>query len=515
MKMKKFLRLSPTGILALILVFGTALRIYGLDHQSLWHDELESWRESNFETINDVLLLGVQPDTHPPLFQSVLFLVEKYLGDTETLLRLPSAISGIFSIFAVYWLAKHLYSSREGLAAAFMMAIFWCPIFYSQEARNYSFLILFSILSSLFWVKLFINRDNSREESSHGTILGYILASLALIYTHYFGMILFALHGIGAYLMRLKKPKRILQNTKIYLAIGLGYLPWIPSALEQFTHMEKISWIDKPTITVFPAYISFILNRSHILAIVALLLLTFLLATIVNAFLKNKDRNLASLLSSPDFILGYWLVIPITLTAIISVVWKPIYTQRNLLLSLPAAYILLSRAFFSLPFNRAVKAILILFFGCAALYQMIFIQSYYVIPYKEQFREAVYYVVESKHDLHEPMIIGQVRFPDYLDYYFQRRDTTLRVDIVVNGETDIGAVIDEIKSKDPNAIWYLAAHNTPDQEILEYLKGNFNITEHYTLSGAQVWLFTKSVFIGISFRPNLIRYPMWINRSPR
>ena len=501
--MKNLFRLSPSGILALILVLGSALRIYGLDHQSLWHDELESWRESSFDSFKEVLQLGIQPDTHPPLFQSVLFLVEKYQGETETLLRLPSAIAGIFSIFAIYWLAKRLYSSREGLAAAFLMAILWCPIFYSQEARNYSFLILFSILSSLFWVKLYINRNNSREESSLSTILGYILASLALIYTHYFGMILLALQGIGAYLIRLKNPKRILQNTKIYLAIGLGYLPWIPSALEQFTHMEKISWIDKPTITVFPAFISFIMNRSHILAIVALLLLAFLLVTIVYAFLNNKDRNLVSLLSSPDVILGYWLVIPITLTAIISVVWKPIYTQRNLLLSLPAAYILLSRAFLSLPFNRAIKAILILFFGCAALYQMIFIQSYYVIPYKEQFREAVYHVVESKHDLPAPMVIGQVRFPDYLDYYFQRRDTTLRVNIVVNRETDIMAVIDEIKLKDPNAIWYLAAHYKPDQEFLEYLKANYNITEHIALSGAEVWLFTKSVFIDISYRPAL------------
>jgi len=122
---------------------------------------------------------------------------------------------------------------------------------------------------------------------------------------------------------------------------------------------------------------------------------------------------------------------------------------------------------------------------------MIFIQSYYVIPYKEQFREAVYHVVESKHDLHAPMVIGQARFPDYLDYYFQRRDTNLRVSMVVNRETDISAAIGEIKSKDPNAIWYLAAHYGPDQEFLEFLKENYIITEHIPLSGAEVWLFTK------------------------
>ncbi|MGB2895276.1 MAG: glycosyltransferase family 39 protein [Anaerolineales bacterium] len=491
MEIKKIFRPSPIGILVLILLIGSALRIYGLDHQSLWNDELESWRQSNFETLNDVILLGVQPDTHPPLFQSALFFVEKYLGETEALLRLPSALSGILSILAIYWLAKRLYSYREGLAAAFMMAVLWCPIFYSQEARNYSFLILFSILSSFFWVEFFIVRNNSKKESSLSTLLGYILTSLALIYTHYFGVILLTLQGIGAYILRLKDLKKLLQNTKIYLLIGLGYLPWIPSALEQFTHMGKISWIDKPAITVFPAYISFILNRSHALAIIALLLLTFLLVKIFYDFLNMKDRSLASLLSSPDFILGYWLVIPVMLTAIISVMWKPIYTQRNLLISLPAAYILLSRAFFQLPFHRFVKRTLIVFFGCSALFQMIFIQQYYVFPHKEQFRDAAYHVLESKHELQAPMIIGQVAFPDYLDYYFQRRGVSFRVNLVINRETDIRDCIDTVKSKNPGAIWYVAAHYKPDEEFFKYLEDNYFITEHIPLLGAEVWLFTR------------------------
>jgi mannosyltransferase len=66
-------------------------------------------------------------------------------------LRLPSALAGWLCIPAIYLLGKRLYSGREGLMAALFVAVLWAPIYYSQEARPYSMLILLSILNSYFW----------------------------------------------------------------------------------------------------------------------------------------------------------------------------------------------------------------------------------------------------------------------------------------------------------------------------------------------------------------------------
>ena len=99
--------------------------------------------------------------------------------------------------------------------------------------------------------------------------------------------------------------------------------------------------------------------------------------------------------------------------------WNPIYTQRNLLISLPAAYLLFARGIVLLPLNRVVKGLFwsALFAG-SSLYQMLYIQAYYKLPNKEQFREAVYQIVEYEQQFKDSVVLGQVRYSEYLEYYF-------------------------------------------------------------------------------------------------
>ena len=129
-----------TWILLLVFILvGATLRLYALDGQSLWNDELESWRQSNFPTLDAVLTKGSIPDTHPPIFQITLFFVERYLGSSETLLRLPSAIAGILSIAAMFWLGTIAFGNEEGLISAFLTAVLWVPSVVSPYEYNVLF----------------------------------------------------------------------------------------------------------------------------------------------------------------------------------------------------------------------------------------------------------------------------------------------------------------------------------------------------------------------------------------
>jgi hypothetical protein len=56
------------ALLGAIVLGGSALRFYGLDAQSLWNDELSSWRQSHQETISAVIEHGVRPTPHPPAY---------------------------------------------------------------------------------------------------------------------------------------------------------------------------------------------------------------------------------------------------------------------------------------------------------------------------------------------------------------------------------------------------------------------------------------------------------------
>ena len=109
------------ALLGAIVLGGSALRFYGLDAQSLWYDELSSWRQSHQETIPDVIEYGVRPTPYPPGFPVLLYFVEKYVGETEIALRFSSAVAGVLAVLATFFLARQLYSSREGVLAAGLM----------------------------------------------------------------------------------------------------------------------------------------------------------------------------------------------------------------------------------------------------------------------------------------------------------------------------------------------------------------------------------------------------------
>src|SRR5262249_32220405 len=84
-----------------ILLLAASLRLYGLSIQSLWNDELYSFSVSRRATLAETMAL-VRADVHPPGYQLLLWLIEHGLGDSELLLRLPSALAGIAAVYFIF-----------------------------------------------------------------------------------------------------------------------------------------------------------------------------------------------------------------------------------------------------------------------------------------------------------------------------------------------------------------------------------------------------------------------------
>ena len=97
--------------------------------------------------------------------------------------RLPSIIAGTLVIPALYLLGRELYDRRTGLVAAAFGAASPLLIWYSQEARMYAFVTLFGLLA--LWTQLRAIRNPSM-----GNWAAYILATAALLWSHYFGLLL-------------------------------------------------------------------------------------------------------------------------------------------------------------------------------------------------------------------------------------------------------------------------------------------------------------------------------------
>ena len=168
--------------LVAIILLSALLRLNGITYQGHWHDELFSAWASDPDNSLETVLSRTIKDVHPPLYQLILWLLYNLFGYSESVGRYLSAIVGIFSIPALYYLGKELVNRNVGLYSSLLASMNYFLIYYSQETRSYSLLFLLTVVTNIFFIKI-IKKQNIQ------TLSLYIFSSILLIYTHYFGFL--------------------------------------------------------------------------------------------------------------------------------------------------------------------------------------------------------------------------------------------------------------------------------------------------------------------------------------
>jgi mannosyltransferase len=521
------------ALLAILLLAGS-LRFYGLEIQSLWADELSTWYNSGKDNLSEVIAMaraGRQEAT-PPGYFILMYFIEKYFGDSESLLRLPSAVAGVLSVPVIYLLGRRLYSQREGLIAALLLAVLWCPVYYSQEARAYSLLLLFALLATYFWVA--VVRDLAyRSRVSVYEALGYVLSAAAASYLHYFGFYLIGLQGLAATLLFVRRVRPLGYLILIYGLILFAYLPWllvVLGGMGQFgTAMSlRMNWLPSPKPEFFIYYLEFLFNDSIALVGVVLTLYLFLLLKGLRWLFKRRGNlpGISDLFLSPGMLLALWLVVPFAGVYAISVLWSPFLLNRALIISLPAAYLLAARAITQLPLRPKVQVGLVTVAAVLLLSHLLFSKDYYTEPHKEQFREAMRFVIENDRPNSFIVACGLGYFgPDYpplkavwypdnpqkrsltdkldyyrsedkfetekFNYYLEEQGSSRRVQAAACQAQDMSTLEDLVKRKGYPYVFYVQVHNKPypKKPLIRSLENKFELVRHKQLFGAEVHLF--------------------------
>lgn len=288
-------------VLGLITVLALAsfLRFYDLGEESLWIDELYSLSFVSVGYVTQVTITADE-DTHPPGYHLILHFWRALAGESEADLRFPSAIAGVLSVLAIYLLGSRLYSHAEGLAAALFTAVLRWPVHYSQEARSYSLVLLFSTLSAYFWWGCFRGLQGSGRLPLWEAV-GYCLSAIVLCYLHYFGLFLVAFQAVALLLFA---PRSVLRVILLYAPVGLAYLPWLPAMLNQ-TGMDF--WLWQQTHVDVLWFLGDLFNYSAVLTVVAFALLA-LGGLRVLYEMRGRKLDLGALL--PGGLLVAWFVVP-------------------------------------------------------------------------------------------------------------------------------------------------------------------------------------------------------------
>ena len=172
----------PRVPILLLTALGALLRFYAIGRQGFWYDESYT-----------ALLVGRGPgemlrliphlESTPPLYYCVAWVWARIFGFGPAGLKSLSALCGTLAIPVAYAAARKLLPSQR--AAVIVAALTACNpflIWYSQEARAYSMLVLMSALTLLAFAY-------ARERPRPMAVALWAIACAAALLTHYYAVI--------------------------------------------------------------------------------------------------------------------------------------------------------------------------------------------------------------------------------------------------------------------------------------------------------------------------------------
>lgn len=241
-------------VLVLATTVGAAVRLIGLDAQSLWIDEY-LWSVLGSKGLATIVH---NPDGYPPLYGALIhFLLHAGL-DSDWWLRLPSAIAGTLAIPVVYLVGRQVGNRTVAATASALLAIHPMAIWYSQEVGAYSLLMLCALTSTLCFLRL-LNNGGLRSA------VGYALFASIGFGFHYYFIFVVAAHAFVACLDFIRHPDRRREWLwTCFLTLGAVGAWWGPFFASDFANqaagdsLRSFSWLALPyTMVTFIGGFSF------------------------------------------------------------------------------------------------------------------------------------------------------------------------------------------------------------------------------------------------------------------
>ncbi len=316
-------------------------------------------------------------------------------------------IIGIAGILAMFFLGKEAKDERVGWIAALITCFSFIHILFSQEVRFYSLLFFSSAASYLFFIRAIKGRrvlDFSM----------YIVSTILLLYTHYFGLVVFATQGILFLVILFLRPldkKFIILSLCSALLISVAIIPWIPIFVSDAK--TETFWI-QPEPWYFP-FKYFYVYFKDIISCIAYAIALILYGT--SLYKKFLDRHS---LDPTDIVLVGSVVGSFLIPIVYSLIQTPMLQVRYSLIALPSIIVMISLGMALLKGNYQLVALP--FICCAAFFSLVVIERHYVKINKEDWRGIVTAVINER-DTAATFVSLKAW---YCNYYFRSLGSPIR-----------------------------------------------------------------------------------------
>lgn len=343
-------------------------------NQSIWGDEGFSAILS-MKSVPQILSI-ISHDTSPPLWNLLEHFAFQIFGVSEQTIRGLSLAFFLLTGVFVFLIVKSIWNKKT--AAFALLLTYLNPFFfiYAFEGRMYSIMALGVTASMYFFLKR--------------KWVPYVIATLWALYSHHFAIFAVFLQGLWFLYELIFGDKKLSKKMfKSFIAVGIGYIPWMIPLYNQTKMVGGGFWLGTPTANDLRNLIYEYLaegNKSLGLTLPFVKTLALhqiaLYLTFAILVLRKWHKNIKN---SIFFIL--WFLGPIILTWVVSQKFQSIFFDRYLLYTIPAAMILLATN--KRKFSTPLIAILLLVFAYTDFF-------YFTHPTKLPFKELSTYVLQSE-----------------------------------------------------------------------------------------------------------------------
>lgn len=235
-----YLRTKPALVFWLIVMINVVFRAFGTDASSIYLDEGQTMFQAK-RSINEIIEEYVMKQQNAPLYFLLVHFWIKLFGLSVFSVRFFSVIMMAFAGGFFFKLAKKLVSWPFAIICSALFLGVNDFMYYAHEARGYA-LIAFLCTAS-FYSLYSLLKSGERKWAIYLTI-----TSLALLYTHYLTIYIFAVQGISVlvHLAIFKNKSTFLKYLTSQLAAAALFAPWLSVVFSVMPEKGEF-WISEPT----------------------------------------------------------------------------------------------------------------------------------------------------------------------------------------------------------------------------------------------------------------------------
>lgn len=228
--------------------FFTILYFSLIFNKNVWTDEVFTFDLLRYDLRG--IVEKTAEDVHPPLYYFYAKIFELISPQNIQIQKIAAILPMAAILVYMGVVIKKEFGEAQAFLSILFLACLPCTMEFAVQIRMYSLALFFVTLAGIEAYRAYIH-----EDIKHWIFMG--IGVLGAAYTHYFAFVSVCFVMFFLLVAILISKKKLVKKWLICsLVLLIGYTPWLPSFVKQYTSVRESYWIPPITGEVLKSYIT-------------------------------------------------------------------------------------------------------------------------------------------------------------------------------------------------------------------------------------------------------------------